>query len=332
MSFSTIHVIAEAGSSIGYGHLMRTASLAHNLKLKNNADIVYCSSAGSDLSSISEYCDKIILTDDKREWETIPPGSLVIVDGYDKGAKLLTTLGERNIFRIAYDDAGIRGVNPCEVLVCGMPGEKAGRYTTPEGCVRCIGHEYASIRKDILSLREAGNIDTGNGTILITMGGSDPGDVTATCVEALSAGNYPLSVVLGPGYKGKAEEFAGSGNISFYRNPVNFPEMMAACTLALSAAGGTSLELACLGKPMALISLGKDQLDSAVTLHDRHAAKHLGYFANISGEKIRSEIFDLMNDPARLIEMGERAASFVDGKGPARLADIVLREFTNWSL
>jgi spore coat polysaccharide biosynthesis predicted glycosyltransferase SpsG len=97
---------------------------------------------------------------------------------------------------------------------------------------------------------------------------------------------------------------------------------LAACDLAVTAAGGTLLELARVGTPALAIVVADNQAPGARALADAGATVNLGRHDTLDAAAIGAAVADLAGDPARRGALARRGAELVDGQGAAR----VLRE------
>ncbi|MBI2466360.1 MAG: undecaprenyldiphospho-muramoylpentapeptide beta-N-acetylglucosaminyltransferase [Candidatus Rokubacteria bacterium] len=106
------------------------------------------------------------------------------------------------------------------------------------------------------------------------------------------------------------------------------PDLYAAATLVLSRAGaGTVTELCALGLPAILIPLPgarrDEQTANARVLADAGAAVLLPQ-SELTPERLAMLVRDLLADPARLKQMGERARSLATPDAADRLSDLIL--------
>jgi UDP-N-acetylglucosamine--N-acetylmuramyl-(pentapeptide) pyrophosphoryl-undecaprenol N-acetylglucosamine transferase len=105
-------------------------------------------------------------------------------------------------------------------------------------------------------------------------------------------------------------------------------DLYAAATLVVGRAGaGTVTELAALGLPSILIPLpgarGDEQTANARVLAEAGAAVLLPE-RELTSERLGTVIGELLGDPARLKQMGERARALARPDAAARLVDLIL--------
>ncbi|MGH2888741.1 MAG: glycosyltransferase, partial [Solirubrobacteraceae bacterium] len=96
-------------------------------------------------------------------------------------------------------------------------------------------------------------------------------------------------------------------------------DRLAACDLAVTAAGGTLLELACVGTPAIAIVVADNQEPGARALAAAGAAVNLGRHHALEAKAIGAAIGDLAGDPVRRDALARRGAELVDGQGAIRV-------------
>jgi spore coat polysaccharide biosynthesis predicted glycosyltransferase SpsG/RimJ/RimL family protein N-acetyltransferase len=162
--------------------------------------------------------------------------------------------------------------------------------------------------------------------LLVTMGGSDPDNVTTRVIDALE--EAPLKgghafVVVGPANPFRAQIEAAAARSSWTVELISpasdFPERMASVDLAVSAGGTTCWELAFMGVPAMVVVLADNQNVVAQALHAAGAAQNLGPAANLSTGAIGAAICTLARDPAGRQEMAQKAQALIDGEGADRV-------------
>jgi spore coat polysaccharide biosynthesis predicted glycosyltransferase SpsG len=97
-------------------------------------------------------------------------------------------------------------------------------------------------------------------------------------------------------------------------------EEMLWADLAISGAGSTAWELACIGVPSALIVVAHNQRLIAEALDAEGAAVSLGWHEDLVPARIAAIILQLRNDPTRREHMTRSGRCLVDGNGSERVA------------
>jgi spore coat polysaccharide biosynthesis protein SpsF len=167
--------------------------------------------------------------------------------------------------------------------------------------------------------------------ILVAMGGADPAHLTELAARALDLVEVPFTAVfvLGRAYP-RGGELEGMLSKVRYPHRVmrDVPDMaalMAKSDLAVAAFGVTAYEMAAMGLPAVSLEISADHQQSASLLAAEGIAVSLGDYRKVTPRHLADEVKALLGDPARRREMGKRAAAMVDGRGAARMADLIVR-------
>jgi UDP-2,4-diacetamido-2,4,6-trideoxy-beta-L-altropyranose hydrolase len=166
--------------------------------------------------------------------------------------------------------------------------------------------------------------------VLVTMGGSDPQNITLKVVQALievAAEGVEVRVVAGSGYRHLEQLRACTGTmrgrVSVEENPTEMAPLMAWADIAVSAAGGTCWELACMGVPAVVIAISKDQCGSAQAVADQGTGCNLGWHSDISSRDIKDAVQRLLHDRERRQAMSTAGQTLVDSQGPRRVVEFL---------
>lgn len=165
--------------------------------------------------------------------------------------------------------------------------------------------------------------------ILVTLGGSDPDNVTLAVIQALCQlpDNDLEAVVLvgaqNPHYRELAMAVSEDARIQLRQNVTNMPEVMAWADLAISAGGSTSWELSFMGLPALVMILADNQVQTARELA-AIGAVHLLEPAALTNVAYQSQIIDSICQNYELRHtMSQKAHSLVDGRGGVRVMEAI---------
>jgi spore coat polysaccharide biosynthesis predicted glycosyltransferase SpsG len=196
-----------------------------------------------------------------------------------------------------------------------------------------LGTRYALLRREFWKWRGwKRNVPDVATNILVTLGGSDPDNVTRQILQSL----LPLKT---PGLRVKAvigaanphgqslRDLADSslGRFELIGNTSEMPELMAWADLAVAAGGSTCWELALMGLPMVLLVLADNQRAIAAGLEREGAAIDLGWHNLLESVHMTKVLGDLLNDPIRRRLMSDLGRKLVDGCGASRVATILMK-------
>ena len=107
------------------------------------------------------------------------------------------------------------------------------------------------------------------------------------------------------------------------RDP-DLPRHMAWADLAISAAGSTCWELACIGVPAIVIAVADNQRDIARGVDEAGTARNLGWWESVGAADIAAAVDGLVHDAAARRAMRRRGRALVDGRGAERVVAAVL--------
>ena len=258
----------------------------------------------------------------------------LVVDHYALDATWEKVLKPHVSKIMVIDDLADR-VHRCDVLLDQNLGRSPEDYIgrVPSHCQMMIGPHYVLLRDEFskfrgksLQRRQSGQLRR----ILVSLGGADQGNITSVVIAALEASSLPdatiIDIVVG-GACPHCEVIIEQSSQSRFETSVsvNVSDMamrMADADLAIGAAGGTTWERFCMGLPALLISLAKNQEQFLEPLMESGAIR----FTEVSNLKEEIEFFckEVHQFPEKLIEMSEKAALLIDGKGVGRVVNMVL--------
>lgn len=144
----------------------------------------------------------------------------------------------------------------------------------------------------------------------LVVGGSNPHaeSLASTIHHPVSSIQHPASSIEHP-----------PSSIRLLHNVANMPELMSAADLAIAAGGSTAWELAFMGMPMLIIILAENQRSNGQQLHAAGIARHLGWHADLTPDRLAREIESLLDDAAARAEMSRRGRALLDGLGGFRV-------------
>jgi len=252
----------------------------------------------------------------------------VVVDGYQFDSDYQHAIKGTGLKLLWVDDLGQCKSYFADLILNQNPHAQGGMYGNREPFTRLLlGTRYTLLRREFkpwrLWNREASPAAR---KILVTMGGSDPENITARVLEAFSlidmAGLEARLVVAGSNpHIDFLRKICGrvSANVRLLIDPANIPELMAWADVAISAAGTTCWEICLLGLPAILIHVAENQLPVACQLARMQAAIHLGAAKEVSAWQIASQLQSLLIAAELRMRLSQNARAFVDGRGAERV-------------
>lgn len=339
----SVIIRADAGPAIGVGHLIRCLALAEELGGRGyqvtlatrGEGAVLAHAAGAGILRVEAMSG-----DEGAEEELTHLAALVrtvgaevvVLDGYRFDQSYQRRLRQSVHTLVCVDDLAA-GPFDCDLIVNQNLGAQQSDYArlVLADTTLLLGPAYVLLRKSFrerssrFQVREAGR------RVLVTIGGADYQDVALRAVRELAElPDIHLDLVLGPAY-GHADPLARLGlaaaqEIRVHRNVDRMDLLMEQADVAISGAGSTVWELACLGVPMLLISTqdgqGNDnQYRLGCTVADRGAAVMLGRADDLCDGEIARAVLSLLDDASRRAGLSRAAAAIVDGQGVSRVAE-----------
>lgn len=194
---------------------------------------------------------------------------------------------------------------------------------------RHLGLEFAVIRRefDLHVRREPATRDRVR-RVLVCLGGTDPGGLTAGVVgisrSVLGRGTR-VDVIVGPGV-GPARSLRRLASVDrsvrLHEDPRGLPRLMAACDIGIVNAGTTALEMLALGRPAITIARTRREDRFAQWLSHRGAVLYGGRRLG-DGHRLGVLVERLAVDRSlrrRLAAVGRR---LVDGRGRKRIVGLL---------
>lgn len=168
--------------------------------------------------------------------------------------------------------------------------------------------------------------------ILITMGGSDPFDLTNTllnCFQEIER-NFIIDIVAGPGYENLEDlKFRAGKSTHQCKIHFNLPsliKLMEQADLVFAPGGTTRFELCALGVPFVLLAFNqKQEMNNAFFVENYNVGFNLGLGEEISSQKLSGIIDRIENNKTTVQKMSKRGQEIVDGKGLQRSKDLILK-------
>jgi len=250
-----------------------------------------------------------------------------VIDGYHFGLEYQQILKSAGLKVLVIDDYGQIGAYAADIILDQNAGAREILYTHREFATELLlGTRYAMLRREFKAWGEwKREIPPVARKILVTMGGSDPENLTARVVEALRKLDLPeveATIVIGGGNSNRSN----ISNLIENAKPKprlesdvhNMPELMAQADLAVASAGSTSWEICLLRLPAIVVGAAPNQLPIAQALNAAEAAIHISK-TTLTIDGLAEAIRSLATSHDLRRKLSTNAAKFVDGRGAARV-------------
>jgi UDP-2,4-diacetamido-2,4,6-trideoxy-beta-L-altropyranose hydrolase len=338
MLSSTLIIRADASIAIATGHVMRCLALAQawqdaggnvvfamaestpsvNARLRSEGmEIVQLMASPN---SVQDARDVAALARDRQ-------AAWVVVDGYRFDSDYQSNLKNTGLKLLFMDDLGQCGHYSADLVLNQNVHARESTYADREDYTRLLlGPLFAMLRRDFKPWRKWQREIAPHGRkLLVTMGGSDPDNVTAVVLEGIRQVRIEgLEVVAVLGGSNPHTDFLQQGAsqspaIRLLKNAANMPELMAWADVALSAAGSTCGEMCLLGLPAILIDLAENQTPVAQELGRQQAAIHLGSSKDVTATEIAEGVQSVLLSTELRTSLSQRSRKLVDGEGAERV-------------
>jgi len=337
MTAASLLIRVDASLKMGTGHVMRCIALAQTWQIAGGrATFVMAESTpGIQARLAQESCGVLSILcaagseDDVLQTITLARGrqvEWVVVDGYQFGGDYSSELKAAGFKVLFLDDYGHAPHYSADLVLNQNAQSDEGTYSAREPYTRLLlGPDYCLLRREFSGWRGwRREIAPVGHKVLVTMGGSDPDNVTEIVIAALQRlPNVEATVVVGgsnPHFDAlKRLASQGGQRLRLLQSVDNMPELMAWADVAVSGAGSTCWEMCLLKLPMLLIDLADNQKPIAGALNELGGAIHLGAGEHVTADEIAKRVKSLLASAAERTALSERCGRLVDGRGTERV-------------
>lgn len=335
---------ADAGITIGAGHVMRCLSLANAL----NNEGWECGFVCSDetLATVPVLGNSkhktIVLEKNQIEAPLIvqahwPDGvQLLIIDHYQLDIEYEAACRPWAKHILIIDDLANRP-HDADFLLDQTLDRQAQDYQglLEASCKLLLGTEFALLRPEFALARDdvllARSERKACLQLLISLGATDPENITSLVLEAIKNSQLPLKVdiVLGTSAPHRAQVSQQISKMSQECHLVIDPDIkkiieLMHADIAIGAGGISSWERCCLGLPTLLLIVAENQRANAAALDASGSVTIINNIENRIGVNLLRELEEIVRSPDKLKTMSENAASLCDGLGTNRVIKAVI--------
>jgi len=268
-----------------------------------------------------------------QDWQTTREileehkGGWLVIDGYHFDSSYQRLVKESGHPLLAIDDYGHADHYYADIDLNQNLHAESLTYSCEPYTKLLLGTKYVLLRREFLKWRGwKREIPEVARKVVVTMGGSDPENVTLKVINAISMvdfGPLEVAVVVGPTnphYEAlERAARASRHSIVLMRNVPDMPELMSWADVAIAAGGTTCWELAFMGLPTVLIVMAENQRLVAEGMAEEGGAISLGWHGDLSSDGMAKVMRDLLTDGRRRLKMSCKAQELVDGEGVERL-------------
>lgn len=339
MSANSLLFRADASSAIGMGHAMRCLALAETYSATAGGRSVFLMAR-----PLPAFTERAGGAGAEVRALAAPPGSAgdvnetlataadlgtdwLVLDGYQFDGAFQAALVDAGHRVLALDDHGHAGRYHAELILNQNAGADPALYREREPATRLLlGPKYALLREEFGRWSGQHRAAPARARrVVVTLGGSDPDNVSARVIKGLAAvpGPFEILMLVGPanshGAALEREAAASPHRVHVVSDVRDMAERLAWADLAVTAAGSTVLELACVGTPQVLIVLADNQAPGAAAMVRDGLAVSLGRQESVAPDAIAAAVGAVAGDAARRTEFSRRSRELVDGRGATRV-------------
>jgi UDP-2,4-diacetamido-2,4,6-trideoxy-beta-L-altropyranose hydrolase len=261
----------------------------------------------------------------------------VAVDGYEFGAGYQRSLKDERLKLILIDDNGRPGIFAADIVLNQNIHARECFYKDRETYTRLLlGTKYTLLRREFVQACGSREISSTARKVLVSMGGSDPANVTCRVMEAMEqvgVQDLEVAVVAGgsnPHLASITESVVKSSHRCRLLNDVrNIHTLISWADLAISAAGSGCWEYCALGLPAVLVAVAENQIPNAQALHAAGAARLVPGDSRFALGEMAELITRLANSLSERQALSRTACTLVDGRGAGRVVSILWGESTS---
>jgi len=341
MTHKNLIIRADANTYIGIGHVMRCIALAQAWQ-DQGGDVTFlshCDSDGLRQRIIEESFEFIPIEKPHPDpYDLIQTLSVLklhalraprsapcwlVLDGYHFGPDYQKAI-HKAVYRVlVLDDYNHLPHYHADILVNQNIHTSSLHYSCDRNTVKLLGPEYALLRREFLKYSNCRRkFPEKARKILVTMGGSDPDNVTLKVIKALNKlddHDLEVKIVVGPSNPNierlKSEISLSAFSFQLLASVKDMPAVMSWADISVTAGGSTCWEIAYMGLPNCTIVLADNQVPVAKILQKIRVSVNLGWFRSIDPTNFAQIIGRLVQDCGRREAMSVRGKSIITGRG-----------------
>ncbi len=331
---------------MGTGHLMRCMSLAQGWRSIGGDVSFICAEitpalearlliegfSTHRLSAKPGTCEDVYQTlaivRDLRASAFNPKASAtwIVVDGYQFDADFQWAIKAAGSRLLVFDDFGHAAHYSADIVLNQNLNADENLYANREPyTLLLLGAHYILLRQQFFAYRDRKReIRPLVRRVLVTLGGSDPDNVTSKVIEALDGWDIEAKLVIGGsnphletlGTDVRRSKFA----VELVVDANNMPELMTWADVAITAGGTTAWELAFMGVPMLVVLIAATQRNFVASI----GAAQLAHIT--SPDRIAESLPAFLSNTDDRRQMSLRGQKLVDGYGVERVVAAVAEQ------
>lgn len=321
---------ADGSPTQGTGHVMRCVTLAAAARELGHEPMLVINSTG--VEWLETYIAETGLPVTRVDANELHAGQF---EGFDP-ERILVDSYVYTDDEIASVAAGIRTAVIVDFNTRSAPAalyidpNLGGIAREPKSAEWLVGSDFAMIRPAILEKRDSdgASFDTEHPTVLVFVGGSDPLNLTATVVGAVTE-EVPGATVIAIGGDSARAELAGlidANRVTVVDPGQRLPELMGAADVIVCAAGTSAWDVSAIGKPAVFLGIVDNQMVSIEQIR-QHDLGPVIDATHVSGPAftaaVRSGVREILTNDGLRAERVQRMTDLFDGRGSQRIITVL---------
>jgi UDP-2,4-diacetamido-2,4,6-trideoxy-beta-L-altropyranose hydrolase len=342
----------DASNTIGAGHLMRCITIADYFR-SQKIELIFLSRSESSKDLIANKGFELIkipvnasIEDELKLIEQLISEmgiSAILLDINNfytfKNLQLyndyLLQLKKLSIFLISFEDP-FNCVHAADIIIIPYLGSDKQALKKKENTKYLLGLEYYILRSEFVNVKPT-QINKELKNVLITMGGSDPQNITGKVLKSLKNSDLKLNltIVIGDFFKQTEADINDilqdyKGTYTIAKSVKNIAQMMSDSDLAIINSGLTKYEIIAVGLPGIVISNNEYHAELMNDFNNYNVIVHLGEVDKLENYQITKAVEYLAGNYEKRQNMSATGKSLIDGKGIERiLAEIPIEVLQN---
>lgn len=328
----------DANATLGAGHLRRCAVLAGEALEHNNQVSFLIRTEGNPIWSryvpVGVRCEirKGHPFDQLRElaeWIRAEVPDILVVDHYSIIAEHALDVSRLGVPWMMFDNARSSDAIFASIVHNALPGPTKADYrfrVGKAGVQLLIGPDYALLRPEFRNVL----VNPQKHLAILFGGGYDHG-LILRCLKSLASEltDWHRTVLTTSANESlpAIREWIDENDPVRVSLLVDEPEVarhLAQVSVAITAAGTTLNELACLGVPAITVAVAENQIPSGERWAQAGAVRFLGPAEAVSESDLRAIVIELASDDQQRILLSQSARRLVDGLGAKRTLAAIL--------
>ncbi|NDV26665.1 acylneuraminate cytidylyltransferase [Desulfovibrio sp. JC010] len=330
MNNGPILFFCEAGPESGFGHAGRCMALAAALRDEFGRESIFgFRGPPAAEKKVTQAGFKVAPVMDFNSWQFSNEAAVILDLRIPLSTSFFQRVKSAKKQLVSIDDPTPNRLHADLAFYPPVPQFHELDWTDFNGTIH-RGWEFIPLRREFRLPPQAKKIHSPP-KLLISMGGSDPHELTLKILQGLKfvTEDWQAEVVIGPMFNNldriRKITLEHGDKIKLLHDIKDMSLPMQGCDAAIASFGMTAYELAACGVPQLLLCLSKDHARSASALHACGAAVSLGKFDRIPEQKLAAELQNFICDQKALKSMAAKAAGLKIGEGAKNIASLIIK-------